>query len=152
MGAATVSYSYDHAIATAAADQGRDLARSTPRAAQDLEGARWIDVREADEWQEGHIPGAVHVPRGYLESRIEGVVPDKSQPVVLYCAGGNRSAFAAKTLEELGYEHVYSLAGGFTDWKRNGLEIIDAAHALAREAHPLLAPPADPRDRRGRAS
>jgi len=65
----------------------------------------------------------VHVPRGYLESRIEGVAPDKSAPVILYCAAANRSAFAAKTLEELGYEAVYSLAGGFTDWKRNGLEI-----------------------------
>ena len=100
-----------------------EISELDARAAQDLEGARWIDVREADEWQEGHLPGAVHVPRGYLESRIEGVVPDKSQPVILYCAAANRSAFAAKTLEELGYEHVYSLAGGFTDWKRNGLEI-----------------------------
>ncbi len=100
-----------------------EISEIDARAAQGLDGARWIDVREADEWQEGHLPGAVHVPRGYLESRIEGVVPDKSQPVILYCAAANRSAFAAKTLEELGYEHVYSLAGGFTDWKRNGLEI-----------------------------
>jgi rhodanese-related sulfurtransferase len=91
--------------------------------AQALEGAVWIDVREADEWQEGHLPAAVHVPRGYLESRVEGVAPDKNTPVVLYCASGARSAFAAKTLRELGYETVYSLAGGFTDWKRNGLEI-----------------------------
>jgi adenylyltransferase/sulfurtransferase len=79
-----------------------------------------IDVRERDEWAEGHIPGAVHVPRGFLESRIEAVVRDRSQAVVLYCASGSRSAFAAKTLEELGYENVVSLAGGFTDWKRNG--------------------------------
>src|SRR6185312_7985351 len=61
------------------------------------------------------------VPRGFLESRIEQVAPDRSQPVVVYCAGGSRSAFAAKTLEELGYESVLSLAGGYTDWKRNGL-------------------------------
>jgi molybdopterin/thiamine biosynthesis adenylyltransferase/rhodanese-related sulfurtransferase len=80
-----------------------------------------VDVRERDEWDEGHLPGAVHVPRGYLESRIEATVPDRSRPVLVYCAAGNRSAFAAKTLEELGYEHVVSLAGGFTDWKRNGL-------------------------------
>jgi sulfur-carrier protein adenylyltransferase/sulfurtransferase len=91
--------------------------------ARDLDGAVWIDVREADEWQEGHLPGAVHIPRGYLESRVEGVAPDKSTPVVLYCASAARSAFAAKTLEELGYAQVYSLAGGFTDWKRNGLEV-----------------------------
>src|SRR5437867_2543055 len=79
-----------------------------------------VDVREQDEWNEGHIPGAVHVPRGFLESRIEAAAPDRSQPVVVYCAGGARSAFAAKTLEELGYEDVVSLAGGYTDWKRNG--------------------------------
>src|SRR3954464_2256194 len=91
-------------------------------AAQALEGAIWIDVREADEWQEGHLPGAVHIPRGYLESRVEGAAPDKSTQVVVYCASAARSAFAAKTLEELGYENVHSLAGGFTDWKRNGLE------------------------------
>jgi molybdopterin/thiamine biosynthesis adenylyltransferase/rhodanese-related sulfurtransferase len=83
-----------------------------------------VDVREIDEWQEGHLPGAVHVPRGYLESRIEAVAADKTQPVILYCAAGNRSAFAAKTLQELGYENVHSLAGGFTDWKRNGLEVV----------------------------
>jgi Dinucleotide-utilizing enzymes involved in molybdopterin and thiamine biosynthesis family 2 len=93
------------------------------RAAQELAGAVWIDVREADEWQEGHIPGARHVPRGFLESRVETAVPDKNAEVVLYCAAGNRSAFAAKSLEELGYTHVHSLIGGFTDWKRNGLEI-----------------------------
>ena len=93
-------------------------------AAQALEGALWVDVREADEWQEGHLPGAVHVPRGFLESRIENVAPNKTQPIVLYCASAQRSAFAAKALEELGYQHVHSLAGGFTDWKRNGLEIV----------------------------
>jgi molybdopterin/thiamine biosynthesis adenylyltransferase/rhodanese-related sulfurtransferase len=79
-----------------------------------------VDVRERDEWEEGHIPGAVHIPRGSLESRIENAVPDRSRTLVVYCAGGSRSAFAAKTLEELGYEHVLSLTGGFTDWKRNG--------------------------------
>ena len=93
------------------------------RAAQALPGAVWVDVREQDEWQEGHIPGAVHVPRGNLESRIEAAVPDKSATVVLYCAAGNRSAFAAKALGELGYENPVSLTGGFTDWKRNGNEI-----------------------------
>jgi molybdopterin/thiamine biosynthesis adenylyltransferase/rhodanese-related sulfurtransferase len=90
-------------------------------AARELQdGALFVDVREQDEWDEGHIPGAVHIPRGYLESRIESAAPDRSAQVVVYCAGGNRSAFAAKTLEELGYENVLSLAGGYTDWKRNG--------------------------------
>jgi molybdopterin/thiamine biosynthesis adenylyltransferase/rhodanese-related sulfurtransferase len=85
-----------------------------------LDSSVLVDVREEDEWSEGHIPGAVHVPRGFLESRIERVAPDQAQPVVLYCAVGSRSAFAAKTLEELGYENVVSLAGGYTEWKRNG--------------------------------
>jgi len=85
-----------------------------------LDSSVLVDVREEDEWSEGHIPGAVHVPRGFLESRIERVAPDRARPVVLYCAVGSRSAFAAKTLEELGYENVVSLAGGYTDWKRNG--------------------------------
>src|SRR6266511_2117344 len=78
-----------------------------------------IDVRERDEWDEGHLPGAIHIPRGSLESRIEQAVPDRMRPVLLYCAQGNRSAFAVRTLEELGYENVNSLAEGVTEWKRN---------------------------------
>jgi sulfur-carrier protein adenylyltransferase/sulfurtransferase len=99
------------------------ISEADATAAREIPGAVWVDVRETDEWQEGHIPGAVHVARGNFESRIEGVVTDKSTPVVLYCAAGNRSAFAAKTLEDLGYDSVHSLIGGFTDWKRNGGEI-----------------------------
>jgi molybdopterin/thiamine biosynthesis adenylyltransferase/rhodanese-related sulfurtransferase len=83
-----------------------------------------VDVRERDEWDEGHLPGAVHIPRGFLESRIEQAAPDPARPVLVYCASGNRSAFAAKTLEELGYERVSSLTGGFTDWKRNGFDTV----------------------------
>jgi len=102
-----------------------------------------VDVRERDEWDEGHLPRAVHVPRGNLESRIERAVPDKSSKVLVYCAAGNRSAFAAKTLEELGYENVVSLAGGFTDWKRNGLpyevpEALDAAKRRRYSRHLLI--------------
>jgi molybdopterin/thiamine biosynthesis adenylyltransferase/rhodanese-related sulfurtransferase len=90
---------------------------------------RLLDVRERDEWEEGHIPGAVHIPRGFLESQVENAVPDRSTPVIVYCAGGARSAFAAKSLEELGYENVVSLAGGFTEWKRNGFP-FDLPRAL----------------------
>jgi molybdopterin/thiamine biosynthesis adenylyltransferase/rhodanese-related sulfurtransferase len=79
-----------------------------------------VDVREEDEWDEGQIPGAIHIPRGFLESRIEQSATDHAQPIVLYCASGNRSVFAAKTLSDLGYENVSSLSGGYTDWKRNG--------------------------------
>jgi len=85
--------------------------------------ALFLDVREQDEWDEGAVTGAVHVPRGNLEQRIEGLVPDRSREIVVYCAGGSRSAFAAKSLAELGYDNVYNLAGGFTDWKRSGFEI-----------------------------
>jgi sulfur-carrier protein adenylyltransferase/sulfurtransferase len=87
-------------------------------------GAVIVDVRELEEWGAGHIPGAVHVPKSYLESRIEGAVPDHQKHVVLYCASGNRSAWAARTLiEDLGYEHVESMTGGFTLWKDRGYEV-----------------------------
>lgn len=82
-----------------------------------------IDVRESDELTQGHLPGAKHVARGFLESRIEGAVPDRSQRVVLYCASGNRSALAAKTLQELGYEDVVSMTGGITLWKDRGYDV-----------------------------
>jgi len=80
-----------------------------------------IDCREADEHAQGAIPGAVWIPRGFLEARIEKAVPDRAAPVVIYCASGNRSLFAQRTLAELGYTNVRSLAGGFTGWKRAGL-------------------------------
>src|SRR3954465_3666403 len=83
-----------------------------------------VDVREQHEFEEAHIPGAVHVPRGHLESRIEGKVGDKSRPVVLYCASGQRSALAANTLQDLlGYEDVASMTGGITLWKDRGYEV-----------------------------
>jgi molybdopterin/thiamine biosynthesis adenylyltransferase/rhodanese-related sulfurtransferase len=102
-----------------------------------------VDIREIDEWTEGRIPGAIHIPRGNLESRIENAAPDKSQPIVLYCAQGNRTVFGAKTLEELGYERVVSLAGGYTDWKRNGFETelpraLDAAKRARYSRHLLI--------------
>jgi sulfur-carrier protein adenylyltransferase/sulfurtransferase len=87
-------------------------------------GAVAIDVREPEEWATGHIPGARHVPKSYLESRIEGAIPDHSQHLILYCASGNRSAWAARTLiEDLGYEHVESMTGGFTLWKDRGYDV-----------------------------
>jgi molybdopterin/thiamine biosynthesis adenylyltransferase/rhodanese-related sulfurtransferase len=92
--------------------------------AQDLitrAGAGVLDVREQDEVDQGIVPGAVHIPRGYLEQRVEQAFSDKGEPVVIYCAGGVRSAFAAKTLQELGYTDVVSLAGGFGAWKSSGL-------------------------------
>jgi molybdopterin/thiamine biosynthesis adenylyltransferase/rhodanese-related sulfurtransferase len=80
-----------------------------------------VDVREKDEYLEGYIPGARHIPRGFLELRIEEQVPEKSSDVILYCAGGTRSALAASALSSLGYSNVKSMAGGFSAWKRAGL-------------------------------
>ncbi|TMK26251.1 MAG: molybdopterin-synthase adenylyltransferase MoeB [Actinobacteria bacterium] len=102
-----------------------------------------VDVREQDEWDEGHIPGAIHIPRGYLESRIEGAAPDRSRQILLYCSAGNRSAFAAKTLQDLGYDESVSLAGGFTDWKRNGFPVelsagLDAPRRARYSRHLLI--------------
>ncbi len=79
-----------------------------------------LDVREPDEYEQGAIPGAVHLPRGFLEFQVEGKLPDKQRPVVIYCAGGARSALAAKTLQDLGYGEVESLVGGFNRWKDEG--------------------------------
>jgi molybdopterin/thiamine biosynthesis adenylyltransferase/rhodanese-related sulfurtransferase len=79
-----------------------------------------LDVREPDEHEQGTIPGSVFIPRGQLESNVENRLTDKRQPVLIYCAGGNRSAFAAKTLEELGYTDVVSMKGGFNRWKDEG--------------------------------
>ena len=79
-----------------------------------------LDVREPDEFNQGAIPNSVHIPRGNLEGQVEGKVPDKSKPVVIICASGFRSTFAAKTLQELGYQDVLVLAGGFNRWKDEG--------------------------------
>jgi molybdopterin/thiamine biosynthesis adenylyltransferase/rhodanese-related sulfurtransferase len=80
----------------------------------------FIDVREAAEVEQGQVPGAIHIPRGYLELRVEDRVPDHATPIVVYCAAGTRSAFAADTLQAMGYQNVQSLAGGFTGWKDAG--------------------------------
>ena len=90
-------------------------------------------MRESEEWDRGHIPGAVHVPRGYLESRIEGAVADRDARVVLYCASGQRSALAAHTLHELlGYTNVASMTGGITLWKDRGYK-VDVPKVLTPE-------------------
>lgn len=94
-----------------------DSVRQLQQSGADVE---LIDVRERDEFVEGHIEGADFIPRGLLDLKIENAVPDKDRPIVLYCAGGTRSALAARTLLDLGYSDVQSMAGGFTAWKRSG--------------------------------
>jgi molybdopterin/thiamine biosynthesis adenylyltransferase/rhodanese-related sulfurtransferase len=89
-----------------------------------VDGAVLVDVREQHEFEESHIPGAVHVPRGHLESRIEAAAPDKDQRVILYCSTSNRSALAAETLEGvLGYQNAEYMEGGITLWKDRGYEV-----------------------------
>jgi molybdopterin/thiamine biosynthesis adenylyltransferase/rhodanese-related sulfurtransferase len=87
-------------------------------------GAVVLDVREAEEWSTGHLPGARHMPKSFLESRIEGTAPDRDQHVILYCQSGNRSAWAARTLiDDLGYTNVESMTGGITLWKDRGYAV-----------------------------
>ncbi|MBI5514029.1 MAG: molybdopterin-synthase adenylyltransferase MoeB [Deltaproteobacteria bacterium] len=87
-------------------------------------GFTLIDVREGEEFRAGHLPGAVHIARAHLESKIEAAVPDKGHPLVLYCAGGTRSAFAARTLQELGYTRVESANPGFVQWKDRRYPVV----------------------------
>src|ERR1700728_2133711 len=97
-------------------------------------GALVIDVREPEEWSTGHVPGAKHVPKSFLESRIEGAAPDRSQHVILYCQSGNRSAWAARTMtEDLGYENVESMTGGITLWKDRGYDVVQPRTLTAEQ-------------------
>ena len=102
-----------------------------------------LDVRELDEVQHGTLPGAKHLSRAHLESRVEDVVPDKDAEVVVYCASGVRSVFSARTMKELGYSNVVSMAGGFNRWKDLGYtfsvpRILDAAQRDRYSRHLIL--------------
>ena len=109
----------------------RDLLRDTKARIREVDtataatevgepGAVVLDVREPDEYAQGALPGAIHIPRGHLESQVEGRITDHDAHVVIYCAGGTRSAFAADTLSQLGYTDVVSVIGGFNKWKDEG--------------------------------
>ena len=102
------------------------------------EGVTIVDVRGSEEFATGHLPGAKSIPRGHLESRIEGAAPDRSAELILYCASGSRSAYAARTLkEDLGYERVRSMTGGITLWKDRGyaLEVPRSLSSEQRERY-----------------
>ncbi len=103
-----------------------------------------IDVREASEWEQGHLPGARHISKSYIEQQIEAAVPDRDAPVILYCAGGVRSLFAAQTLAEMGYTDVASMSSGFQGWKSAGLAfetpIVLTAEQKQRYSRHLLIP------------
>ncbi|MCB0113515.1 MAG: ThiF family adenylyltransferase, partial [Caldilineaceae bacterium] len=102
-----------------------------------------VDIRERDEWVQGHIPGAHFIPRGFLELQIEQYQPDRSKPVVLYCAGGVRSALAARNLKEMGYERVISMVAGFNGWKNASLpfkvpKVLNDEQRIRYSRHTLL--------------
>ncbi len=105
----------------------REVSTAEADEARRAEGAVTLDVREPDEYEQGALPGAVHIPRGTLETSIEMRIPDHETPLVVYCAGGTRSAFAAKTLAELGYVDVVSVVGGFNRWKDEDREWVTPA-------------------------
>ena len=83
-----------------------------------------LDVRESDEWRQGHLEGALPLPRGFLEIKVESAVPNKETPIIAYCAGGVRSLLAAKAMKEMGYQDVSSMAGGYTAWKNGGFKWV----------------------------
>jgi molybdopterin/thiamine biosynthesis adenylyltransferase/rhodanese-related sulfurtransferase len=102
-----------------------------------------VDVREREEFVQGHIPGAIFIPRGYLELQIEQHQSDRAAPLVIYCAGGVRSALAARNLQEMGYTNVISLVGGFNGWKNAGLDfkvpqVLTPEQRLRYSRHTLL--------------
>src|SRR5437016_12090358 len=82
-------------------------------------GFTLLDVREGDEWEQGHLDKAIFLPRGFLEVKADKMLTDKNQQIVVYCAGGVRSALAAKTLQDLGYANAFSIHGGFCEGKKN---------------------------------
>jgi adenylyltransferase/sulfurtransferase len=83
-----------------------------------------LDVRESDEWRQGHLEGALPLPRGFLEIKVETAVPNKETPIIAYCAGGVRSLLAGKVLKEMGYRNVTSMSGGYTAWKNGGFKWV----------------------------
>jgi rhodanese-related sulfurtransferase len=106
------------------ADAKRNITEISPQdAAVKSQGgeATIVDVREKDEWDEGHIPNATHLSRGTIELEIEEKVPDRNAMIICHCGGGGRSALAAESLQKMGYKNVHSMAGGFKAWKAAGL-------------------------------
>ena len=106
----------------------RQIDEVTPEQVRDMqarnESVVYLDVREPNEWNLGRMPQAIHLPRGNLEGKVEGMI-DRNQKVVVYCARGNRSALAALTMKQMGYENVASMARGFLGWADIGGEVVD---------------------------
>src|SRR5262245_18980449 len=92
-----------------------------------------LDVREKEEFRQGYLPGAVSLPRGFLEMRVEETVPDRNTPIVAYCGGGTRSLLAGRILKVLGYTNVVSMRGGYSAWKNQGLPITEHRQFTAEQ-------------------
>ena len=106
------------------ANAKKNITEISPRdAAEKLKSGEAViaDVREKDEWDEEHIPDAVHMSRGMLELEVEDKFPDRNMTIITHCGGGGRSALAAESLQKMGYKNVRSMAGGFKAWKAAGL-------------------------------
>src|SRR3954447_10170143 len=114
---------YTDLIATARKETKEVSLDELKRRVEAKEPYTLLDVREKEEYRAGYIPGAVSIPRGFLEIQVEGRLPDKNARIVAYCAGGTRSALAAKSLAELGYTNVETANPGFVRWKDLGFPI-----------------------------
>jgi molybdopterin/thiamine biosynthesis adenylyltransferase/rhodanese-related sulfurtransferase len=111
------------------AEARKDVHEITPQQVNDLQTNNGkshvlLDVRESDEWRQGHLEGALPLPRGFLEIKVETTIPDKNAPIIAYCAGGVRSLLAAKAMKEMGYQNVSSMSGGYTAWKNGGFKWV----------------------------
>jgi len=111
------------------AEARKDVPEITPQQVNDLltnngKSHVLLDVRQSDEWRQGHLEGALPLPRGFLEIKVETAIPDKNAPIIAYCAGGVRSLLAAKAMKEMGYQNVSSMSGGYTAWKNGGFKWV----------------------------
>lgn len=86
-------------------------------------GVTLLDVREPDEWAAGHVKNALHIPRGQVAARVQGVLEDKTSPVVTYCAAGARAQVVAEAMRDMGYENVMPMEGGYSDWQAAGYPV-----------------------------
>lgn len=102
--------------------QGTHMTLEEAKAEYDA-GATLLDVREPDEWADGHVKNALHIPRGQVPARVPEMLQDKSSPVVTYCAAGARAQMAAEAMREMGYENVMPMQGGYSDWQAAGYPV-----------------------------
>jgi phage shock protein E len=118
-----VAKSYEEMVSEAKAGTEQTDVGDVHEALGSGEDVTVIDVREPDEWEKGHVPGATHVPRGLLELQSSAMLPDKGARIVVHCVLGGRGSLAAKTLQEMGYTNVANMKGGLDAWKEAGYEV-----------------------------